>query len=142
MLAAYLVAYNIPGILSNTREPHVRTLASQIVVHPPGEVAVVGEADEAHDESPDVPFHNVLVTLRLVLGQKAADSALGRSWNTVCKSEQLCHTCILCKIVNERVFVSILPAGKSPLSRGVTGKRKNIWTLENPQLIQKSFLEF
>ena len=136
----YLVTNHIPGILPNAREPHVWTLASQIVVHPPGEVAVVGEADEAHDESPDVPLDNVFVTLRLVLGQEAADSALGRSWNTVCKSEQLCHTCILCKNVNERVFVSILPAGKSPLSRGVTGKRKNIWTLENPQLIQKSFL--
>ena len=79
----YLVANHIPGILPNAREPHVWTLASQIVVHPPGEVAVVGEAHEAHDESPDVPLHNVLVTLRLVLGQEAADSALGRSWNTV-----------------------------------------------------------
>ena len=142
MLAAYLVAYDIPGILPNAREPHVWTLASQIVVHPPGEVAVVGEAHEAHDESPDVPLHNVFVTLRLLLGQEAANSALGRSWNTVCKSEQLCHTCILCKIVNERVFVSILPAGKSPLSREATGKRKNIWTLKKPQLIQKGFLGF
>ena len=141
MLAAYLVANHIPGILSNARKPHVWTLARQIVVHPPREVAVVRETDEAHDESPDVPLHNVLVTVRLVLGQKAADSTLGRSWNTVCKSEQLCHTCIFCEIVNERLFVSILPAGKSPLSRGVTGKRKNIWTLEKPQLIQKSFLD-
>ena len=73
----YLVANHIPGILSNAREPHVWTLASQIVVHPPREVAVVGETDEANDESPDVPFHNVLVTLRLVLGQEAAYSALG-----------------------------------------------------------------
>ena len=81
----YLVANHIPGILPNAREPHVWTLARQIVVHPPGEVAVVGEADEAHDESPDVPLDNVLVTLRLVLGQEAADSALGRPWNTVCK---------------------------------------------------------
>ena len=85
MLAAYLVAYDIPGILPNAREPHVWTLASQIVVHPPGEVAVVGEAHEAHDESPDVPLDNVFVTLGLVLGQEAADSALGRSWNTVSK---------------------------------------------------------
>ena len=85
MLSAYLVAYNIPGILPNAREPHVWTLAGQIVVHPPREVAVVGEADEAHDESPDVPLDNVLVTLRLVLGQEAADSALGRPWNTASK---------------------------------------------------------
>ena len=84
-MLAYLVAYNIPGILPNAREPHVWTLASQIVVHPPREVAVVSEADEANDESPDVPLHNVFVTLRLVLGQEAADSALGRSWDTVCK---------------------------------------------------------
>ena len=144
----YLVANHIPGILPNAREPHVWTLASQIVVHPPGEVAVVGEADEAHDESPDVPFHNVFVTLRLVLGQKAADSTLGRSWNTVSKRLKvncyvnMCTLCIFCEIVSERLFVSILPAGKSPLSRGVTGKRKNIWTLEKPQLIQKSFLGF
>ena len=81
----YLVANHIPGILPNAREPHVWTLARQIVVHPPGEVAVVREADEAHDESPDVPLDNVLVTLRLVLGQEAAYSALGRSWDTVCK---------------------------------------------------------
>ena len=78
MLATYLVANHIPGILSNARKPHVWTLASQIVVHPPGEVAVVGAADEANDESPDVPLHNVFVTLRLVLGLEAADSALGR----------------------------------------------------------------
>ena len=141
----YLVANHIPGILPNAREPHVWTLASQIVVHPPGEVAVVGEADEAHDESPDVPLHNVLVTLRLVLGQEAADSALGRSWNTVSKRLKVnCYVnmCIFCEIVSERLFVSILPAGKSPLSRGVTGKRKNFCTLEKPQLIQKSFLGF
>ena len=81
----YLEANHIPGILSNAREPLVWTLTSQIVVHPPGEVAVVGEADEAHDENPDVPLDNVFVTLRLVLGQEAADSALGRSWNTVSK---------------------------------------------------------
>ena len=81
----YLEANHIPGILSNAREPLVWTLTSQIVVHPPGEVAVVGEADEAHDENPDVPLDNVFVTLRLVLGQEAADSALGRPWNTASK---------------------------------------------------------
>ena len=75
----YLVANHIPGILSNAREPHVWTLAGQIVVHPPREVTVVGEADEANDESLNVPLHNIFVTLRLVLGQEAADSALGRS---------------------------------------------------------------
>ena len=85
MLAAYLVAYNIPGILPNAREPHVWTLARQIVVQPPREVAVVREADEANDESPDIPLHNIFVTVRLVLGQEAAYSALGRSWDTVCK---------------------------------------------------------
>ena len=85
MLAAYLVAYNIPGILPNAREPHVWTLARQIVVQPPREVAVVCEADEANDESPDIPLHNIFVTVRLVLGQEAAYSALGRSWDTVCK---------------------------------------------------------
>ena len=84
-MLAYLVADHIPGILSNAGEPHVWTLARQIVVHPPRKVAVVGEADETHDESPDVPLHNVLVTLRLILGQEAADSALGRSWNTASK---------------------------------------------------------
>ena len=85
MLAAYLVAYNIPGILPNAREPHVWTLARQIVVQPPREVAVVREADKANDESPDIPLHNIFVTVRLVLGQEAAYSALGRSWDTVCK---------------------------------------------------------
>ena len=84
----YLVANHIPGILPNAREPHVWTLASQIVVHPPGEVAVVSEADEAHDESPDVPFHNVFVALRLVLSQEAADSALGRPWKTFVKGSK------------------------------------------------------
>ena len=81
----YLVANHIPGILSNAREPHVWTLARQIVVQPPREVAVVREADEANDESPDIPLHNIFVTVRLVLGQEAAYSALGRSWDTVCK---------------------------------------------------------
>ena len=40
------------------------------------------------------------------------------------------------------VFLSILgqPAGKSPLSRGATGKRKKFWMMIKPQLIQKSFL--
>ena len=80
MLAAYLVAYNIPSILSNAREPHVWTLARQIVVHPPREVAVVGETDEAHDESPDVPLDNVLIAVSLFLGHKAADSALCGAW--------------------------------------------------------------
>ena len=60
MAANYLVANHIPGILPNAREPHVWTLAGQIVVHPPGEVAHVREADEAHDESPDVPLDNAL----------------------------------------------------------------------------------
>ena len=85
MAANYLVANHIPGIFPDAREPHVWTLAGQIVVHPPGEVAHVRKADEAHDESPDVPLDNVFVTLGLVLGQEAADSALGGSWNTVSK---------------------------------------------------------
>ena len=60
MLAAYLVAYDIPGILSNAREPHVWTLARQIVVQPPREVAVVREADKANDESPDMTHSQML----------------------------------------------------------------------------------
>ena len=111
----YLVANHIPGILPNAREPHVWTLASQIVVHPPGEVAHVREADEAHDESPDVPLDNVLVAVHLLLGQEAADSALCGSWNTVSKrlnkSFGMCTFCTISrshncadvpKIMNER----------------------------------------
>ena len=85
MLATYLVAYNVSGIIPNTREFHVGTLAGQIVIHPSGEVAIVCEEDEAHDESPDVPLDNVLVAVHLLLGQEAADSALCGSWNTVSK---------------------------------------------------------
>ena len=82
MAANYLEANHIPGIFPYAREPYVWTLAGQIVVHPPREVAHVGEGDEAHDESPDVPLDNVFVILGLVLGQEAADSG---SWNTVGK---------------------------------------------------------
>ena len=115
MLATYLVAYNVSGIIPNTRESHVGTLAGQIVVHPPGEVAVVCEEDEAHDESPDVPLDNVLVDVHLFLGQEAADSALCGSWNTVSKrlnkSFGMCTFCTISrshncadvpKIMNER----------------------------------------
>ena len=99
MLATYLVAYNVSGIIPNTRKSHVRTLAGQIVVHPPGEVTVVCEANEAHDESPDVPLDNVLVAVHLFLGQEAADSALCGSWNTVSKRlNKSFGMCTLCSI--------------------------------------------
>ena len=47
-----LVAYHIPGIFSNAREPHVRTLSEQILLDLPSKVDVVGDADEAHGQSP------------------------------------------------------------------------------------------
>ena len=115
MLATYLVAYNVSGIIPNTRESHIGTLARQIAVHPSGEVPVVCEEDEAHDESPDVPLDNVLVAVHLFLGQEAADSALCGSWNTVSKrlnkSFGMCTFCTISrshncadvpKIMNER----------------------------------------
>ena len=143
MLATYLVAYNVSGIIPNTRKSHVRTLAGQIVVHPPGEVTVVCEANEAHDESPDVPLDNVLVAVHLLLGQKAADSALCGSWNTV--SFCMCTFCTISrshncadvpKIISNRFICSGFcpPKRKSPFSSGVTGKRNNIWMLKKPQL--------
>ena len=120
----YLVANHIPGILPNAREPHVWTLARQIVVHPPREVAVVGEADEAHDESPDVPLDNVLITVSLFLGHKAADSALGGSWKPLVLAFFSASSWKVKACLKTSLFRP--PARKSPLSRGVTGKRRNM----------------
>ena len=73
---AYLVAYSISGVLPNAREPPVRTLAFQILLDPLSEVEVVSGANETHCKTPNVPLDNVLITVSLFLGHKAADSAL------------------------------------------------------------------
>ena len=72
----YLVAYSISGVLPNAREPPVRTLAFQILLDPLSEVEVVCGANKTHCKTPNVPLDNVLITVSLFLGHKAADSAL------------------------------------------------------------------
>ena len=47
-----LVADRISGISSDAREAHVRTLTAQILLDLPSKVDVVGDADEAHGQSP------------------------------------------------------------------------------------------
>ena len=80
---AYLVAYSISGVLANAREPPVRTLAFQILLDPLSEVEVVSGANKTHCKTPNVPLDNVLITVSLFLGHKAADSALCGSWKAL-----------------------------------------------------------
>ena len=76
----YLVAYSISGVLPNAREPPVRAVAFQILLDPLSEVEVVCGANKTHCKTPNVPLDNVLITVSLFLGHKAADSALCGAW--------------------------------------------------------------
>ena len=63
----YLVAHCISGVFSDARKSPVRTMARQILLNPPSKVDVVGEADKAHGDGPDVPLEDILVcVLRFV----------------------------------------------------------------------------
>ena len=124
LVHAYPVAYSISGVLSNAREPSVRTLAFQILLDPLSEVEVVCGANKTHCKTPDVPLDNVLITVSLFLGHKAADSALCGSWKPLVLaffsgSSWKVKACLLTSLFRP-------PARKSPLSRGVTGKRRNM----------------
>ena len=57
----YLVAHCISGVFSDGRKSPVRTMARQILLNPPSKVDVVGEADKAHGDGPDVPLEDILV---------------------------------------------------------------------------------
>ena len=71
-----LVAHHISGIFSDAREPHVRTLAEQILLNLPCKVDVVGGADEAHGQSPYVPLEDLLARVVPFLFEMAANSEL------------------------------------------------------------------
>ena len=71
-----LVAYHIPGIFSDAREPHVRTLSEQILLDLPSKVDIVGDADEAHGQRPNVPLEDLLACVLRFLCQMAANSEL------------------------------------------------------------------
>ena len=71
-----LVADHISGIFSNARESHVRTLAAQILFDLACKVGIIGEADEAHGQSPYVPLEDLLVCLLRFFHEMAANSEL------------------------------------------------------------------